>query len=125
MSDGLFFDGLDRVHIDGINARCVVGTRAIERVAPQDIVICLTLGLDLSRAGKSDSLADTVDYDSLKSRVLDHVARSSFQLIESLAESIAALCLSDALVQRARVRLDKPMAARGARGVAVEIFRRR
>ena len=50
---------------------------------------------------------------------------SSFQLIETLAERVAALCLARRGVRRATVTVDKPAALRFARSVAVEISRSR
>jgi len=53
------------------------------------------------------------------------VEASSFHLVEALAERIAALCLEEPRVQRARVRVEKPGALRFARNVGVEVTRER
>ncbi|HOF88075.1 MAG TPA: dihydroneopterin aldolase [Armatimonadota bacterium] len=50
---------------------------------------------------------------------------SAYHLVEALAERIAALCLDDPRVRRARVRVEKPGALRFARSVGVEITRER
>ena len=79
----------------------------------------------MSRAGQSDRIEDTVDYKAVKKQVLQLVEKSSFLLIERLAEEIARLCLAAAGVQRVTVVVDKPGALRFARSVAVEITRDR
>jgi dihydroneopterin aldolase/D-erythro-7,8-dihydroneopterin triphosphate epimerase len=115
----------DRIHIQDLLARCIVGLNPDEREAPQDVLINLTLWADLREAGRTDDLAHTVDYSALKKRILAMVEASSDLLIERLAQRVADLCLADAHVDRVSVRIDKPGALRFARSVAVEIHRRR
>ena len=53
----------------------------------------MELGLDTRRAAKSDDLTDTVDYAGLADRVVALVEGEPVNLIETLAERIAAMCL--------------------------------
>ncbi len=119
-SDGERFD---RIHIRDLSLRCIIGVYEEERREKQDIVINITLYGDLRRACKSDNVVDTVDYKTLKKKVIALVEQSSCRLIEHLAEQIAQICLSDSRVARAAVCVDKPAALRFARSVAVEIVR--
>ena len=114
---------LDRLHIQDLLVRCIVGINPDEREKEQDVVINVTLWADLRRACGSDDFADTVDYRSLKKRIMSAVEASSDLLVERLAQRIADLCLDSSEVQRVRVRVDKPGALRFARSVAVEIDR--
>jgi len=116
---------LDRIHIRELRARCIVGLNPEERRKPQDVVIDLTLHADLRQAGRSDDVADTVDYKRVKQEVLALVEGSSDLLIERLAERIAEACLAHGRVEQVRVVLEKPGALRFARTVAVEIVRSR
>ena len=115
----------DRIHIQDLLARCIVGLNPDEREAEQDVLINLTLWADLRAAGRSDDVQDTVDYSRLKKRILETVEASDDLLIERLAQRVADLCLDDPRVDRVVVRLDKPGALRFAKSVAVEIDRRR
>ncbi|MDJ0765984.1 MAG: dihydroneopterin aldolase [Myxococcota bacterium] len=115
--------GLDKIYIRDLAARCIIGFKGWEREKKQDVLINIALYADLSTAGKSDQVADTIDYKQVKHRVLDMVEGTSFFLIERLAEAIAARCLEDARVKRVDVIVDKPGALRFARSVAVEIAR--
>jgi dihydroneopterin aldolase/D-erythro-7,8-dihydroneopterin triphosphate epimerase len=90
-----------------------------------DVVINITLCADLSAAGRSDRLEDTVDYKKIKREVMAEVEASRCRLVEHLAERIAAVCLKDRRVRRVRVLLEKPGALRFARTVGVELERGR
>jgi len=114
---------MDRIHIRGLLLRCLIGVDDEEQHEKQDVVIDITLEADLSRACATDRLEDTVDYRDLKKRVIAMVERSSFSLVERLAEEIARVCLADPAVKRCRVSVEKPGALRFARSVAVEIVR--
>lgn len=116
---------LDQIHIRDLRVRCIIGVYPEERGERQDVNIQITLYADLAAAGRSDDLADTVDYKALKQQVVAMVEGSSFLLVERLAEAIAELCLAQPRVQRARVIVEKPGALRFARTVAVEIVRDR
>jgi len=114
---------LDRLYIDDLLVRCIVGINPEERDKKQDVIINATLHADLSKACRSDDFADTVDYRSLKKRIMAMVEKSADRLVERLAERVADLCLESPGVERVRVRVDKPGALRFARTVAVEIDR--
>lgn len=114
---------MDRILIEGLELRCVIGVDEPERREKQDIVINIALYADASKAGKSDRLEDAVDYRALKKRVVALVEGSHFFLIEALAEAIAQLCLENPAVAKAVVRVDKPAAWRFARTVGVEVTR--
>lgn len=114
---------LDRLHIQDLLVRCIVGINPDEREKEQDVIINVTLWADLRRACESDDFADTVDYRSLKKRIMTGVEASQDLLVERLAQRVADLCLESPGVERVRVRVDKPGALRFARSVAVEIDR--
>ncbi len=116
---------MDRIVIRDLLVRCVIGITDQERRQKQDVLISLSLGLDLSTAGRSDRIEDSIDYSRLKKRILAHAEASSYSLVEALAESVAGICLEEPAVLRAKVRVEKPTALRFARSVGVEIERRR
>lgn len=115
--------GYDRIHIRDLLARCIVGIYPEERENQQEVLINLTLYADLRAAGRSDKIADTVNYKIVKKNVLAMAEASSFYLIERLAEEAAAIALRDPRVHMVDVAVDKPGALRFARSVAVEIRR--
>ncbi len=116
---------MDRILIRDLLARCIIGVRDEERRQKQDVLINLSLSVDLRLPGKTDRLEDSVDYSALKKRILAHVEASQYKLVEALAESVAQVCLQEPGVRRVKVRVEKPTALRFARSVGVEIVRRR
>jgi dihydroneopterin aldolase len=72
-------------------------------------------------------LRDTVDYGTLSTRVKEAIEHEPVDLIETLAQRIADLCLDDQRVHRARVTVHKPDAPIEATftDVAVTITRSR
>ncbi len=113
----------DKIHVQDLLLRCILGVNPEERVKKQDVVLNLTLWADLSLPARTDRIEDTLDYKKLKKRVVDLVEGSSFLLVEALAGAVADLCLEPPRVRAVRVRVDKPGALRFAKSVAVEIFR--
>jgi dihydroneopterin aldolase/D-erythro-7,8-dihydroneopterin triphosphate epimerase len=116
---------LDKIHVRDLALRCIIGTQPHERDRRQDVTINITLHADLRKAGQSDRIEDTVNYKTIKRKVVDLVENSSFLLVEKLAQQIADVCLAEPGVERVEVTLDKPGALRFARSVAVEIMRDR
>lgn len=96
-----------------------------ERREGQPFVIDLVLGVDAAPAAASDALADTVDYGALALAVKAAVERDPVDLIETLADRIAGVCLTDDRVDWCRVTVHKPQAPIEAtfRDVALTIHR--
>ncbi len=114
---------MDRILVNDLTTRCIIGVNEDERRNKQDVVINLAIYADLRPAGVSDRFEDAVDYRGLKKAVLAMVEESHFYLLEALAEAIAQACLAQPGVQAVQVRVDKPGALRYARSVGVEITR--
>ena len=103
----------DRIVLQGISARGFHGVLDFEKVDGQDFVVDVTLEVDLRRAGVSDLLAHTVSYADVAADVVDLIAGPSLDLIESLAEQIAATALRRPLVASVEVTVHKPQAPVG------------
>ncbi len=113
----------DSIVIKDLLVRGIIGVNDWEREAEQDILVNVALSTDLSRAGRTDDLADTVNYRTVAKKIIAHVEGTQRFTLEALAADIAAICLSEPGVRRARVRVEKPGALRFARSVGVEIER--
>ena len=117
----------DQLAIRGIECFAHHGVFASERREGQVFVIDLVLGVDTAPAAVSDDLHDTVDYGSLVTSVKAAVETEPVDLIETLAQRIADVCLLDARVEWARVTVHKPDAPIDATfsDVALTIDRKR
>jgi dihydroneopterin aldolase len=117
----------DELSVLGIECRGHHGVFDFERREGQPFVVDLTLGLDTAPAAASDDLRDTVDYGSLVAAVQAAVETDPVDLIETLAQRIADVCLADDRVEWARVTIHKPDAPIDATfsDVALTITRKR
>lgn len=102
--------GADRVELLGLRARGRHGVLAAERDLGQEFVVDVVLHTDVRAAAAADDLAQTVDYAAVARRVHDRVAGDPVDLLETLAERIAADCLTDERVVRVEVAVHKPQA---------------
>lgn len=114
-----------RVFVRDLRLDASIGIHPAERVRLQPVVI--NLDLWVREAPDTDALhyADVVCYEQLVNRTKDLLKLGHIDLVETLAERLAALCLEDARVERVRVRVEKPEAIAVAAGVGVEIERHR
>jgi dihydroneopterin aldolase len=117
----------DELAITGIECFGHHGVFEFEKRQGQTFVIDLALGLDTAPAAASDDLRDTVDYGSLVLSVKAAVEKDPVDLIETLAQRIAGVCLLAARVEWARVTVHKPDAPIDATfaDVALTITRKR
>jgi len=114
---------VDIIYLHGIKIECVIGLWEWERRIRQTITIDLDMATDVARAAASDALQDMLDYKAVSKRVQAFVGESSFQLVETLAERIAALLREEFEIPWCRVKINKKGAVRGARDVGVVIER--
>jgi FolB domain-containing protein len=114
---------LDRIQIAGIEIACVIGINEWERLVRQRIQVDVTLHADLSAAGRSDDIEDTVNYRTISQRIVSEISDSKFGLVEALAEHVAKICLENPRVQKVDVSVRKPGAVRHAAFVGVDITR--
>jgi dihydroneopterin aldolase len=102
--------GADRLAVHGIEAYAHHGVFDFERREGQLFKIDLVLGLDTRPAARSDNLHDAVDYGTLVASVKEAVETDPVDLIETLAQRIADVCLTDRRVQWTQVTVHKPEA---------------
>jgi FolB domain-containing protein len=116
---------MDQIFIRDLVARGIIGVNDTEREKPQEILINIILFADISKAGQSDQITDTVNYRTVAKKVLVHAENSQRFTVEALAADIAQICLQENGVEKVRVRVEKPGAVRFSRSVGVEIERNR
>jgi dihydroneopterin aldolase len=100
----------DRITLSGLRVRGHHGVFDFERRDGQDFVVDVVLELDLAPAAASDEVADTVHYGELAGQLAGVIAGEPVNLIETLAERLATVCLADDRVAAATVTVHKPQA---------------
>ena len=98
---------MDTIILSGIRAVGAHGVLPEEQSRPQPFEVDIELSVDLSTAGRTDVLSDTVDYDALTGRVVQIVEAGGLSLLEALATRIAAACKADPRVTSVAVTVKK------------------
>ena len=117
----------DRITLRGLVARGRHGVLPEERRDGQEFVVDAALELDLRGAAATDDLARTVHYGELAVALADVVRGEPVELIETLAERLAQVCVADPRVEAVEVTVHKPAAPipESFRDVAVTVRRTR
>jgi dihydroneopterin aldolase/2-amino-4-hydroxy-6-hydroxymethyldihydropteridine diphosphokinase len=99
----------------------------VEKTDGQDFVVDVMLEVDLRRPGRSDRLAHTVNYAEVAAETVSLITGPSLDLIETLADQVAAAAVRHPLVQAVEVTVHKPQAPVGVPfgDVKVVVERRR
>lgn len=116
---------MDKIFIEDLLVRGVIGVTERERSNPQDIVCSITLFTDITKGGETDDIKNCVNYRTVAKTVFSHVEKAARYTVEALATDIAGICLDFDGVQEVTVRVEKPGAVRFSRSVGVEIHRKR
>ncbi len=82
----------DCICLEDLQVESTLGVFDWERLAPQPLIIDLSLITDFETAIRSDSLSDTIDYSAVLDVVKVCCQENQFHLLESLAHSILS-CL--------------------------------
>ena len=111
------------VYIKGLRAEAVIGVYDWERDIRQTLVIDLELKADFTHAAQTDALEAALDYAAISQRIIAACDAARFQLLEALADHLAAIVLAEFSVERLRMTITKPGAVPEAEGVGVVIDR--
>ncbi|MBU8977421.1 MULTISPECIES: dihydroneopterin aldolase [unclassified Lysobacter] len=114
---------MDHVFIEGLEIEALIGIYDWERRIRQPLVFDIEMAFDNRVPAASDAIEDTLNYKAVSKRIVEYVSQSDFGLVETLAERVAQIILTEFGVQRVRLKLSKPGAVRGARAVGVSIER--
>jgi dihydroneopterin aldolase len=117
----------DRIELRGLRVLAVCGALPEERERPQPFEVDVDVDVDLGPAGRSDELADTVDYGTLARAAARGAAEGRYTLMERLAERIAEEVGGDARVASVTVAVRKlrPPVPVDLASAGVRITRRR
>ena len=114
---------MDTIFISELKVKTKLGVPAWERMVAQTIILDIEIGYDLSKAGKSDAIADTIDYGAVVARIHDTLKKHSFQLVEALAEHVCQLILEEFGALHVKIKVAKPAILLGLKALGVVIER--
>ncbi|KHD10695.1 dihydroneopterin aldolase [Candidatus Thiomargarita nelsonii] len=114
---------MDIIYLRELKIETIIGVFDWERQIKQTVVLDLDMAADIRKAASSDNLEDTLNYKAVAKRLIDFVSQSEFQLVETLAERVANIVLTEFSVPWLRLQVNKRGAVRGAQDVGVIIER--
>ncbi len=114
---------MDVIFLEQVKVQAQLGVPTWERLLPQTILLDIEIGYDLSKAGKSDGIADTIDYGAVVNRIRDSLSKHSFQLVEALAEHVSQLILHEFGALCVKIKVAKPGILPGLKALGVVIER--
>ena len=112
-----------RVFVRGLVVDAFIGAYEKEQGAAQKVKIDLEIEVTEPSNPVSDRLEDVVCYNKLTQGIKAIIDEGHIRLVETLAERVAGLALSHAMVYSVLVRIEKPNAIAEAAGAGVEIMR--
>jgi len=114
-----------RMFVRDLVLPCRIGVYAHEKLAPQRVRINVSMMVDPGAAPPNDDIANVLSYDGLLAGIKALAEGAHINLVETLAEAIADVCLADSRVAETRVTVEKLDVEPRAGGVGIEIERRR
>jgi dihydroneopterin aldolase len=114
---------MDRIYLEDLRVEAVIGIWEWERRVRQTVSLDLEMATDVRRAAASDDIEDALNYRSIAKRLAETVEQSEFQLVETLAETLARIVVVDFGVSWLKLTVSKPGAIQGSRNVGIVIER--
>ena len=103
----------DRIAVRGLRAHAHHGVYGFERERGQVFLVDAVLELDTAPAAAGDDLERTVNYADLAKQLHGVLTGEPVDLLETLAQRLADVCLADPLVDAVEITVHKPEADLG------------
>lgn len=114
---------MDIVYIRDLEIRTIIGIYDWEREQKQLVSLGLEMGCDINACAATDSIENALNYKAVAKRLIEFVEQSEFFLVETLAERISQIVLTEFRVSWLKLRVGKPGAVTGSKDVGVIIER--
>lgn len=111
------------VFIRDFMVECLIGVHDHEKHETQRVRVNLDLAVNEGEHPIIDDIRNVVNYETMADGIVRIAGEGHVNLVETLAERIAAMCLEDGRVDSARVRIEKLDILENAESVGVEIER--
>ena len=115
---------LDRIFVHDYVLEVEIGVHHNEKGVTQRVRFSVDIDVTPTPRALQDDIERTLDYDYVINGIKTIISRGHINLVETLAEDVADMCLSDPRVRSARVRVEKLDAFGHAEAVGVELSQR-
>ena len=110
-----------QIEIKGISSEIIIGIYDKERVNKQLVMVDVIVMGNFNQACLTDSIDDTLNYETIENKVLTILKQNKKYLVESLGKEIADNCLLEKNVNTVEVTIHKPHALKYARDTLFKI----
>ena len=114
---------MDIIYLSDLKIETIIGIYEWERKVKQTVSLELQMATDIRKSAETDAIDDTLNYKAVAKRLIDFVEKSNYQLVETLAEKITEIVLTEFTVPWVKLKHSKPGAIRGAKDVGIIIER--
>ena len=114
---------MDIVFIKQLQVDTVIGVYDWEKTIKQRLVLDINLATDQRAAAEQDDIRLTLDYAVISERVIQCITAQPIELIETVAERVAQLLLTEFATNCVEITVSKPGAVAQAATVGVQITR--
>jgi len=109
------------IRIKNLLLRTYIGFNDEEIREKQDVIINMTIDVDLSHTIKNDVIDGSYNYKTITKNIIELVQGQKYKMLETLTQSVLDEVMKYKKVRFARVEADKPHALRFAESVSVEL----
>lgn len=114
---------MDIVFVEGLEVDCTIGIYDWEKEIKQKLILDIEMAHDNKIPGNSDKIEDALDYQEICDLLTTYLEKSSMELIERVAETVAEMIQGLFSVPWVKVTVRKPDAIKNTHSVGVSIER--
>jgi len=118
-------DAKDIICIKGLKIAATIGVWEWEQRIKQNLILDIEFAKDIRQASATDKIQHAVSYKDVSDSIFRFVSAGEFKLIETVAENVADLILSQFPIHWCKVTVSKPRAVENSLSVGVIIERSR
>ena len=116
---------MDIVFIQQLAVSTTIGVYEWEKKIKQKLLFDLEIASDVEVAAATDDINDAIDYAVVSDTITRYVEQNQFELIETVAEAVANIVLTDFAASWVSLTIQKPGAVENALTVGVKITRQK
>lgn len=95
------------IKIKNLHLKTIIGIHDWEEKIDREIIINATIETDCEKGLQSDDISDTINYDTLITKIKNLIANNRFKLIEKMAQQVMDVILEDQRIKACTLEVDK------------------
>lgn len=95
------------IKIKNLRLKTIIGIHDWEAKIDREIIINATIETDFEESLQSDDITDTINYDTIITKIKNLIAQNRFKLIEKLAQQVMNTIMEDSRIKGCTLEVDK------------------